>query len=330
MKNRHRIVTIREGGKEMKYLIKKTGTLIITLFIVSFLTFLAFSLIPGDPATSMLGTEATPGKLEALREEMGLNKPFLIRYFSWAKSFFMGDMGISYNYHLPVREILIDKVPITLVLTLMSFLIIVVISIPLGIFTASLKGKALDRIIMLINQIIMAVPGFFMGIILTLIFGLLFTLFSPGGYVSYHESIPQFMGYLIWPSIAIALPKIAMTVKLLRSTVAKELNSDYVRTAYSKGNSKAKVLYSHVLKNALIPVIAFLAMVISDIVAGSIIIEQVFSLPGFGRLLISSISNRDYPVVQAITVILATIIIVVNYFADILYQWIDPRIRLRS
>lgn len=314
----------------MKYLIKKTGTLIITLFIVSFLTFLAFSLIPGDPATAMLGTEATPEKIAALREEMGLNAPFFIQYINWVKSFLIGDMGTSYSYHLPVKDILGDKVPITLVLTLLSFLMIVTISIPLGIFTAALKGKWLTRTIMVMNQIIMAVPAFFMGILLTLIFGLLLKIFNPGGYISYNDSITGFLGYLIWPSIAIALPKIAMTVKILRSTVMKELGSDYVRTAYSKGNSKGKVLFSHVLKNALIPVIAFLAMVIADIVAGSIIIEQVFSIPGFGRLLVSSISNRDYPVVQAIAVILATIVIVVNYLADILYQWIDPRIRLDS
>lgn len=314
----------------MKYVVKKISTLIITLFIVSFLTFLAFQIIPGDPATSILGTEATPEKVEVLREEMGLNDPFLIQYINWVKAFLIGDMGISYSYSLPVREMLSDKVPITLVLTLLSFALICMISIPLGILSARFKGKWVDRTVIIGSQVIMAVPAFFMGILLTLLFGLILHMFQPGGYISYKDSISGFLSYLIWPAIAIALPRIAMTVKLLRSSVAGEMQSDYVRTAYSKGAGKGKVLYFHVLKNAFIPVIAFLAMTMADIVAGSIIIEQVFSIPGFGRLLVSSISNRDYPVVQAITVILATIVIVVNFLADMIYQCIDPRIRLNS
>lgn len=314
----------------MKHIMKKVITLIITLFIVSFLTFLAFQFIPGDPATSILGTEATPEKIEVLREEMGLNDPFLIQYLDWVKAFLVGNMGVSYSYSLPVKDMLADKVPITLVLTLLSFALIFIISIPLGILSARFKGKWLDRAIIIGSQVIMAIPAFFMGILLTLLFGLILRIFQPGGYISYKDNILGFLSYLIWPAIAIALPRIAMTVKLLRSSVAGEMRSDYVRTAYSKGVSKGKVLYFHVLKNAFIPVIAFLAMTIADIVAGSIIIEQVFSIPGFGRLLVSSISNRDYPVVQAITVILATIVIMVNFFADLIYQWIDPRIRLDS
>lgn len=314
----------------MNYILKKTGTLIITLLIVSFLAFFAFQVIPGDPATSILGIGATPERIAALREEMGLNDPIAVQYLKWLKNFAAGDMGTSYSYKLSVKEMIGDKVPITFMLTVLSFFMIVITSVPLGIVSAKYKGRWVDRIIMVWNQIMMAIPAFFMGILLTLIFGLIFRFFKPGNYVSYKEDVAGFLSYLIWPSIAIALPRIAMTTKLLRSSLIRELKTDYVRTAYSKGSSKGRVLYRHILKNAFIPVIAFLAMVMADIVAGSIIIEQVFSIPGFGRLLVSSIANRDYPVVQAIVVILAAMVIAVNFLADIIYQWIDPRIRLHT
>ena len=173
----------------------------------------------------------------------------------------------------------------------------------------------------------MAVPPFFAGILITYLFGLILRWFQPGAFVSYQVHVGKFLYYLIFPAVAIALPKIAMTVKLLRSSLIEEAKKDYVRTAYSKGNRTNAVLYHHVLKNAMIPVVTFLAMTLTDTVAGSVIMEQVFSIPGIGRILITSISNRDYPVVEAIIVLLALIVVVVNLLADILCRVIDPRIR---
>lgn len=183
-----------------------------------------------------------------------------------------------------------------------------------------------DRIITVVNQIIMAVPPFFAGILITFVFGMIFRLFTPGGYVSYQINIGKFVGYLFFPSLAIALPKAAMAVKLLRSSVISEMKLDYVRTAYSRGNSKRSVLYRHVLKNAMIPVITFLGMALSDMIAGSIIIEQVFGIPGLGRILLTSISNRDYPVVMAVIVCIAALVLVVNMVVDVIYGLVDPRI----
>ena len=313
----------------MKTLIQKLIAMILTLLAVAFLVFLAFTVIPGDPATARLGTEATPERVEALREEMGLNRPFLVRFGEWALGMLRGDMGTSYSYSMPVTEMVADKIPITLTLTLMAFLIMLVLSIPLGLYTAKHEGSPVDMCIMSVNQIIMAIPPFFSGILITLIFGLIFRLFTPGGYVSYTQSIPGFIGYLFFPALAIALPKAAMTVKLLRSCLVEEMGKEYARTAYSRGNSTKAVMYRHLLKNAMIPVITFLGMTLSDMIAGSIVVEQVFSIPGLGRILLSSISNRDYPVVEAIIVLLAFFIIFINFLVDYIYKKVDPRIRVR-
>ena len=274
----------------------------------------------------MLGTQATPERAEALREELGLNDPVLVQYGRWAAGFLKGDMGTSYSYRMPVSEMILDKLPVTITMTLMAFVWMILISIPVGLYAAKHEGGMTDRIITVVNQIIMAVPPFFAGILITFVFGMIFRLFTPGGYVSYQINIGKFVGYLFFPSLAIALPKAAMAVKLLRSSVISEMKLDYVRTAYSRGNSKRSVLYRHVLKNAMIPVITFLGMALSDMIAGSIIIEQVFGIPGLGRILLTSISNRDYPVVMAVIVCIAALVLVVNMVVDVIYGLVDPRI----
>lgn len=314
----------------MKYIVKKAGTLIITLLIVSFLSFFAFSIIPGDAARSKLGTEATQEQIEALQKEMGLDQPLPVQYGNWLKNFITGDMGESYSYSMPVSELLRDRIPITVALTLMSFLLILVISIPLGIITVQKEGSRLDRVLTILNQIVMSVPGFFLGILITFVFGLVLKWFTPGAYVSITESFGRFLGYLIAPSVAIALPRCAMGVKMLRNSVIAQMEKDYVRTARARGNSSRQVMYGHVLKNALLPVLTFWGMTIADIVANSMIIEQVFTIPGMGSLLITSISNRDYPVVLGIIMLIAVLVIVINFIVDILYGKIDPRIRVRQ
>lgn len=313
----------------MKYMLKKLGILLATLFIVSLLSFLAFQVIPGDAALSMLGTEATPERLSALQEELGLNEPLPLRFLDWLLHFVRGDMGTSYSYRMPVEDLILNKIPITLTLGFMSFLMILAISIPLGIYAARYTGRWADRLICAAGQVVMAVPAFFLGILFTYLFGLILRLFTPGGYVSYESDVLGFLGYLIVPAFAIALPKAAMAVRLLRASLLREMKKDYVRTAYSRGNGIRSVFYRHVLKNAVIPVITFLAMTLADILAGSLIIEQVFSIPGLGRMLVSSISNRDYPVVQAIIVCIAFVIVFINFLADLLYRTMDPRIRMR-
>lgn len=309
----------------MKPILKKLTTLIITLLLVSFITFLIFDLIPGDPATAMLGTSATKKQLEVMRESMGLNDPFIERYIRWGKGLLGGDMGQSYQYRMPVSDLIGDRIPVTATLAVFSFLLIIFISVPLGILSAKKKNGITDKAITFTTQFFMAVPPFFMGILLTILFGIVLKLFTPGKYISYEEDILGYFSYLLVPAMAIAIPKIAMLVKYLRGSIIEQLGTDYVRTAYSKGYGNNAVLYKHVLKNALIPAITFLGMVVGEIFAGSIIIEQVFAIPGIGRLLIGAIASRDYPVVSVVVVYIAAMVIGVNFLVDILYRKIDPR-----
>lgn len=313
----------------MRYVIKKAGIFILTLLVVSVLIFIAFQIIPGDPVTNMLGTQATAEKIAALREQLGLNDPGIVRYFRWLKGFVTGDFGTSYSYDMPVKELIGNKVGVTAALTGMSFLMVLVISFPLGTLLARFAHTFFDRIFMVFNQLIMSFPPFFIGIIFTYLFGLVFKVFSVGQFVQYSEDPAGFWGYLFFPALAIALPKSAQVIKLLRSSLVKEMSEDYVRTAYSRGNSRWQVLQSHVMRNAIIPVITFLAVTLVDIIAGSIIIEQVFAIPGIGRLMLRSIAQRDYAVVQTIVMIIALVVLTVNYIADISYKYIDPRIRFR-
>lgn len=312
----------------MKYLLKKFMTLIITLFAVSFLAFLAFQIVPGDAATHLLGTEATAERLEALREQLGLNRPMLVQYADWLKEFLFGDMGMSYNYSMSVRSLLAPKLPITFTLTAMSFFMILIVSLPLGIWQGKHAGEGADIAVSVVGQVFMSFPPFFLGMLFTLIFGVSMHLFIQGEFINYTESVSGFLAYLFFPALAIALPKTAMAAKLLRSSVIQELKEDYVRTARSRGRKFSSVLMTHVLRNALIPLVTFLAMAIPEIVAGSIIIEQVFTIPGMGRLLLSSITSGDYPVVLAIVVLMAFLVVLMNFLADVLYQRIDPRMKV--
>jgi ABC-type dipeptide/oligopeptide/nickel transport system permease component len=304
----------------------------MTLFVVSVAAFLAFQIIPGDVVRSILGTEATPEREEQLREELGLNDPPVVRYVDWMTDVLKGDLGRSYRYSksmnemMPVAELIGDKLPVTLWLAALSLFLIVVVSIPLGVLWARSSNAFLDAALNVITQIAMAVPSFFLGILVTYLFGLLLKWFTPGGYVSYRDDFAGFLGYLIFPAMSIAIPKIAMTARFLRNSMLTEMEADYVRTARSKGCTDRRVMYGHVLRNALMPVVTFLGMIIAETVAGSIVVEQVFGLPGVGRLLISSISTRDFPVVEILVLYITAVVIVVYFLVDILYRIIDPRI----
>lgn len=312
----------------MKYAIKKLLTMFITLFAVSVLVFFAFSLIPGNPAISKLGTEATPEKISELMHEMGLDRSVFVRFREWFVNIFRGDFGISYSYNQPVINLLKDKIVTTMLLSVIAIVITVLFSFPIGIYLARKSDSKLDVVLTTINQLIMSVPSFFTGILITLVFGVIFKVFTPGAFVSYKTSFSGCIGYLIFPAFAIALPKISMVSKLLRDTSVSEADKEYVRTAYSRGNRTKVVFYKHVLKNALIPVITFLGMTFADLIAGSIIVEQVFSIPGLGRILLTSISSRDYPVVEAIILLLAFFVVVSNLVVDLLYHKLDPRIHI--
>ena len=313
----------------MKYIGKKLLMLILTLFFISVLVFFIFQVIPGDPALSILGTEATDEKVEALREQLGLNAPLPQRYFNWFTGVLRGDLGKSYRYQeslneqMAVSRLIAGKLPVTLTLAGLSLLLIIIFSIPIGILWGGTKSRAVDGVLNVLSQFTMSVPSFFLGIIIIYLFGLVMKWFTPGGYISYREDFFGYIRYMLFPAVTVALPKTAMTAKFLRNSIITQLKSDYVRTAYSKGAQRKRVLFVHVLKNAMIPVVTFIGIIAAEIAAGSIVVEQVFGLPGIGR---SSISTRDYPVVQALMLYIVFAVVIVYFVVDILYRYIDPRV----
>ena len=312
----------------MKYAAKRLATVLVTMLLVSLLAFLAFELISGDPAEIMLGTQATPERLAALRAEMGLDQPLMVRCLQWLMGFFTGDLGTSYHYKQPVWELIAPKMAVTLCLSAISFLLILVIAIPLGLLSAGRGSARGDGLRTAVNQLCMAVPAFFTGMLLSWVFGVALKWFTTGSFPDLGEDFLGAVKYLFFAAVAIAIPRIAMTVRMLRSTVGSEMGKDYVRTAISRGNDRGAVLRRHVLKNALPPVVTFLAQTMAEIVAGSIVVEQVFVIPGLGRMLVTSIAGRDYPVVQAIVVILAFWVVLAGTAADLINQRMDPRLRL--
>lgn len=312
----------------MKYAVRRVAMLLLTMVIVSFLAFAAFQMIAGDPATAMLGTAATPEKVAALREELGLNRPLPVQYGEWLFGFFTGNLGTSYSYRQDVWELIAPKAAVTLTLSLMSFFLIALVSIPLGLRSARRAEGGLDGLRTVVNQLCMAVPPFFTGLLLTWLFSTTLRWFVHGQFPDLGDDFAGAARYLLFAAAAIAIPRVAMTVRMLRSTILNEMRRDYVRTAISRGNDRAQVLRRHVLKNALVPVVTFLAQTMAEIVAASIVVEQVFAIPGLGRLLVASIASRDYPVVQAIVVILAFWVVLAGTAADLINQRIDPRLRL--
>ena len=313
----------------MGFIVKRLTITVPTLILVSILTFGAFRLIPGDAALLSLGTEASAEQVEALRAEMGLDKSFPVQYFSWLKGFLTGKLGNSSRFRgISISEIILERIPVTFALAGFSFFLIILIAVPVSIFSVKKKNSILDRFVTTLTAINISVPGFFLGVLFIWIFGILLKLFVPGAYVSYSEDTFAFFSYLFFPALAIALPNAALVVKFLRSSIFHEFQSGYVRTARSKGAERPKILRRHVLKNASLPVITLLGMVAGEILSGSIVIEQVFGIPGIGRLLLASISSRDYLVIETIIIYIAVVVVLANTLADIVLQIIDPRIRL--
>ena len=309
----------------MKYALRRLSALLLTMFLVSLCTFAAFSGISGSAAEARLGTQATPERVAALREELGLNRPFVTRYGEWLFGFAGGNLGQSLTYRQGVGELLRDKLVVSLLLSAISFTLILLCSVPLSLIVVRFIGGPLDAAHTVFNQFCMSIPPFFTGLLLSWVFGVTLHWFTPGAFPGLSRTADA-LRFLLFPAVAIAIPRIAMTVRMLRGALLRELNRDYVRTAISRGSDRDTVLRRHVLKNALTPTVAFLAQMMAEIVAGVIVVEQVFGIPGLGRMLVVSISNRDYPVVQAIVVILAFWVVALNTAADLINVRIDPRL----
>jgi len=313
----------------LRYGIRRGIMLLVTMFFVTLMTFFVFRIIPGNPALTILGMDADEAQIAALEAKLGTDKPLPVQFGNWLLGVATGDMGESLKFSEPVMELIASRIPVTLSLALMSMAITAAAAIPLGILASKARGKAPDWIVSVGTQIGMSIPSFWLGILLVLLFGLTLRWFPTGGFVPWNESPLGAIRSLFVPALAIAVPQIAVVVRYLRTTMLEQLKLDYVRTGHSKGLKERTVLYKHVLKNALIPVVTVLGMIFADVLAGSLVIEQVFALPGFGRLLISSIGARDFPLVQGMVLVTAFIVIFLNFVVDIAYRLLDPRIRLR-
>ncbi|HEX3016652.1 MAG TPA: ABC transporter permease [Caproicibacter sp.] len=311
----------------MRFCAKKLAAVFLTMILVSILTFAAFNLIPGDPAQLILGTEATPQSLAELHARLGLNQSMPQRYFSWLFGLLRGDMGMSLQYSRPVSSLLFERLPVTATLAGLSLLFILLFSLPAGVLSARWHNSFLGRFLNSLTMLNLTLPSFFIGVLLIWIFGILLRLFTPGGYIDYRQDAGGFLRYLIFPALAIALPNIAAAAKFLRTSILAEADSGYADTARSKGLTESRVLWRHVLKNASIPAITLLGMMAAEIFSGSILIEQVYSIPGVGRLLISSVSSRDFPLMESLVVYIAFLVTVANFLADLLMRWADPRMR---
>lgn len=321
------------GGDDitLNFILRRLAVAFITLFFVSVFGFLAFSVIRGDPASLILGTEATPEQVAALREEMGLNRSVAARYFAWLEGFLAGNLGNSVRFRgESIAGLILDRLPVSCFLAVLSLFFVLVISVPVSLFSVRREGDLADRLVNIFTAIGISVPGFFLGLLFIWIFGVGLRVFSPGAYIDYRENAAAFFAYLCFPALAIAFPNAAVLVKFLRSSLFRELKNDYVRTAGSKGAHPSLILRRHVLRNALIPAITVFGMIIAEVFSGSIVIEQVFAIPGIGRLLIAAIGSRDYPLIQTLVVYIAFVVVLANTLVDIAIQIIDPRIRLEK
>ena len=300
----------------------------VTLLVASLLIFLLLEILPGDPAAVILGVGAQEDTLRALRAELGLDLPAPVRYLNWIGEVLQGNLGRSYTYDTPVQELLLNRVELSLPLALLAILLSTGIAIPLGVFAASRHRKVADTGIMGFAQLGVAVPNFWFAILLILLFSVKLGWFSAGGFAGWDAGwFPAFKS-LVLPAVALALPQAAILARVTRSSVLETVQEDYIRTARAKGLSRSQALWRHAVRNALIPVVTILGLQLSFLLAGTIIIENVFYLPGVGRLLFQAIAQRDLMVVKNLVLVLAATVVLINFLVDLLYAVLDPRLRL--
>jgi peptide/nickel transport system permease protein len=308
------------------FLLRRLIGLLLTLLAASLVVFLVLQVLPGDPASLMLDTSARPDTLAALRHQLGLDRPAWLRYLTWIWGLARGDFGVSYTYSVPVAELISQRVLVSLPLALMAILLSTAIAIPVGVLAAATRGRAADTGTMAIAQLGVALPNFWLGILLILLFAVALPWFPAGGFVGWDKGALPALRCLILPALALALPQAAILARVTRSAVLETLGQDYVRTALAKGLSGIAALWRHAVPNALIPVVTIIGLQFSFLLAGTVIIENVFTLPGLGRLVFQAIAQRDLIVVQDLVVLLAGSVIVVNFLVDLAYLALDPRI----
>jgi peptide/nickel transport system permease protein len=311
----------------LRFILSRALSLALSLIAASVVIFAMIEIIPGDPASFMLGLNARPDTIAALRHELGLDGSILTRYISWVGGMLQGDFGISYTYRVPVSELVVERLKVSLPLALFALILSSLIAIPIGVFAASRKGHMSDYTIMGATQLGIAVPNFWFAMLLVLVFSIQLRWFSAGGFPGWDAGIFTATKALILPAIALALPQASILARVMRASLLDVLHQDYMRTARAKGLSVSQATRRHAFRNALIPVLTIIGLQFSFLLAGAIIIENVFFLPGLGRLLFQSITQRDLIVVESVVMLLVFAVILVTFFVDIAYAFVDPRLR---
>jgi peptide/nickel transport system permease protein len=311
-----------------RYLLIRALSLTLSLIVASVVIFAVIEVIPGDPAAFMLGLNATDEAIANLRDALGLGGTLTERYVAWISGMLTGDFGTSYTYRVPVAELVLDRIWVSLPLAVLALILSTLIAIPVGIIAASGRGRWPDSVVMGITQLGIAVPNFWFAMLLVLLFAVTLSWFSAGGFPGWDDPGAALKSLML-PAIALALPQASILARVMRSALIETLDQDYIRTARAKGLSRAQAIRRHALKNALIPVLTIIGLQFSFLLAGAIIIENVFFLPGLGRLIFQGITQRDLVVVESVTMLLVFAVIVVTFLVDVAYAVVDPRLRRR-
>ena len=309
------------------FLAKRVASLVLTLWVATFLVFVVLEILPGDPASVMLGIHAEQETLQALREELGLHRPIFARYANWIANLATGNMGKSYTYDVPVSELIAERIVVSLPLAVMAMLLSTLVALPLGILASFYHNKLPDYAVMAFSQLAIAIPNFWFALLLTILFSVTLRLLPAGGFAGWEAGMLPALQSLLLPTVALALPQSAILAKVVRSALLEVLQEDFIRTARAKGAGNLRTLWNHALRNAFIPVVTIMGLQFSFLLAGTIIIENVFYLPGVGRLIFQAVAQRDLIVVQNLVVLLVGAVIVIHFVVDMLYVLIDPRLR---
>ena len=313
----------------LPFVLKRFVSLALTLLAASVVIFIVTNIVPGDPAQYMLGLDAQPSAVAALHKQMGLDQPALVRYFHWLGGLLLGDFGTSYTYKVPVGELISARLWVSLPLAVYALVLSTLIAFPAGILSASRRNSPTDVSIMGVTQLGVAVPNFWFAMLLVLLFSITLRWFSSGGFPGWGAGFLPAMKALTLPAVALALPQASILARVMRSSLLDTLGEDFVRTARAKGLNRRQALWRHALRNALIPVLTIIGLQFSFLLAGAIIIENVFYLPGLGRLVFQAITQRDLIVVQSVIILLVFAVIGVTFLTDIAYAIADPRLRSR-
>ena len=311
----------------LRYLLSRLISLVLSLAVASLVIFAMLEIVPGDPAAVMLGMNAQPEALAALRAELGLDLPLAQRYVAWVGGMLQGDFGISYTYRVPVADLIAARLGVSLPLTLYAIFLSTALAIPLGVWAATRHGRPADLAIMGVTQLGIAVPNFWFAMILVLIFAIRLGWFASGGFPGWDAGLFGGLKSLTLPALALALLQASILARVMRSSLLETLDRDYIRTARAKGLSRGRAVLRHALRNALIPVMTILGMQVSVLIAGAIVVENVFFLPGLGRLIFQAVTQRDLIVVEAVVMLLVFAVVLVNFLVDLAYAVVDPRLR---